>query len=154
MRRGIPITAVLLALAIPAATAFAQAPGVIVEPDSPAGQEYAIPFDQARRDAAGGGVAGGRGGAGAAPLFGAGVSRKGEGRSGRGAAGAGRGARGAGGSVTPQSDAARGDTPLARELATDGGGSAGATAAAIVAAILLTGGLLGWALRRRPTLAP
>jgi hypothetical protein len=64
-------------LAAPAATA--QEPGVHVEPNSPAGREYAIPFAQARNDAnpgnPGAGDSGPGGSADAAPAFGSGVRR-------------------------------------------------------------------------------
>lgn len=57
-----------LATVLPAA-ALAQGDDVFVDPDSPAGKEYAIPIDEARREASG------RDGApGSAPLFGEGVT--------------------------------------------------------------------------------
>jgi hypothetical protein len=73
MIRGVTLV-VLLAGGSLAPTAVAQEDGVFVDPDSPAGKEYAIPLDQARRDAAGGGAAGGGGGSGQS-LFGAGIER-------------------------------------------------------------------------------
>lgn len=66
-----------LTLALPAPLAVAQEEGVTVDPGSPAGKEYALPIDQARRDAADGGDRGGGGGVAAgrrpAPAFGEGV---------------------------------------------------------------------------------
>lgn len=44
-----------LTLALTASTAAAQEDGVTVDPNSPAGKEYVLPIDQARRDATGGG---------------------------------------------------------------------------------------------------
>jgi hypothetical protein len=90
----------LLSLGLPPGAA-AQDEGVFFDPGSPAGKEYAIPLEQARREAAGGGrpdgsatlgrgpAAGGGaiagGGAGrAAPLFGAGISQRGSSRRGAG----------------------------------------------------------------------
>ena len=90
-RRGTIHFVVVCALVAPSAAA-AQEP-VQVDPDSPAGVEYKLPLDQARRDAApdagGGGRGGGprsgggggpRSGGGSgdpAPLFGAGITRDG-----------------------------------------------------------------------------
>ena len=62
----IPVLFVALALPAPAR---AQEEGVFVDPDSPAGKEYAIPFEAARR-----GVAPERDGRTSPPLFGEGVS--------------------------------------------------------------------------------
>ena len=56
--------------------AFAQRDGVYVDPDSPAGKEYALPLDAARRNVTGGGGSAAPGGD-APPLFGAGVSQRG-----------------------------------------------------------------------------
>lgn len=47
------VAALVLALTVP--TAVAQEDGVFVDPDSPAGKEYVLPIDQARRDATGAG---------------------------------------------------------------------------------------------------
>jgi hypothetical protein len=53
VRMRIPALAVLAAGALAAApgAAAGQEPGVVVDPGSPAGKEYAIPVDRARRDA-------------------------------------------------------------------------------------------------------
>jgi len=69
---------VALTLALTASTAAAQEDGVTVDPNSPAGKEYVLPIDQARRDAADGGSGGGAGkrdstGARPTPAFGEGV---------------------------------------------------------------------------------
>jgi hypothetical protein len=65
----------LLAVASFAPAAAAQDKGVFVDPDSPAGKEYAIPLDQARRDAGAGGNTGRDSGTGGQPLFGVGIER-------------------------------------------------------------------------------
>jgi hypothetical protein len=48
---------------------------VFFDPDTPAGKEYAIPLEQARRDAGGGGQPGRGNEAGGQPLFGVGIER-------------------------------------------------------------------------------
>jgi len=72
--------AIMAVLTVPAVPAVAQEPGVTYDPSTPAGQEYAVPLDAARREAAstppqsrGEGTAGVRGGR-AAPLFGEGIT--------------------------------------------------------------------------------
>src|SRR3954469_3314415 len=75
MRRAlVPALAVVLGGATPTAAAAAE-PGVHVDPGSPAGKEYALPLDQAKRDAgAGTGQAGRPGGSsGRSALFGEGI---------------------------------------------------------------------------------
>jgi hypothetical protein len=59
-----------------AGVTFAQSKGVHVDPDSPAGKEYALPLDAARGNVAGGGDSAAPGGD-APPLFGAGISHRG-----------------------------------------------------------------------------
>jgi hypothetical protein len=44
--------AFLILLLAPPSAAMAQGPGVFVDPDSPAGKEYALPLEEARREAA------------------------------------------------------------------------------------------------------
>src|SRR3954469_21205866 len=85
--------AALLAIGPPAGASAEDEPGVHADPGSPAGKEYVIPLEGARREASGGGgsagsQSGGGGGGSAAspaPLFGAGIkaAKKGSG-SGRG----------------------------------------------------------------------
>jgi hypothetical protein len=65
-----------LALLWGAGLAFAQRDGVYVDPDSPAGKEYALPLDAARGNVSGGGGSAAPGGD-APPLFGAGISHRG-----------------------------------------------------------------------------
>jgi hypothetical protein len=144
MRR--PIATMLLALALLAPAASAD-PGVHVDPDTPAGKEYALPLDEARKEATGdsGGPAPPAGEEPeAAPLFGAGVDRaraKGQGR--------GNDREGGRGQDADQ------DEPDRRALAAgvgqplDGeGGSPALTGGLIALALLAAGGLLALALRR------
>src|SRR5215213_8681592 len=77
-----------------APTAGATPPGLHVDPDSPGGKEYAIPLDQARDDATGGGSQYGGGGSGS-HLFGVGVGGS------DGGSGAGSGSDGGSGSGDP-----------------------------------------------------
>jgi hypothetical protein len=72
-----------IAMVWPATAPAQDEPGVVVDPDSPAGKEYAIPLDEARRESGatipgGGGGSDDSSGGGAASgaLFGAGISPK------------------------------------------------------------------------------
>jgi hypothetical protein len=81
-RRRRLATCAVIALGVPAGEAAAQEPGVFVNPDSPAGQEYALPLTDARREHAGSGDRSGfrqspllgAEAARVAPLFGAGIT--------------------------------------------------------------------------------
>jgi outer membrane biosynthesis protein TonB len=76
--RGTTLTFLVAGLLLlPAVLASAQTPEVQVDPNSPAGAEYAIPLDKARRDAGGGGKGsqGKRGGE-SDQLFGAGIEKQ------------------------------------------------------------------------------
>jgi hypothetical protein len=151
-------------LALPTA-AQAQGPGVFVDPDSPAGTEYAIPLEEARRhgapDAAprpGGGDAG-------PPLFGEGITRApgasaarggsaGSADGSEGTGGGGRGGdRGAGkaadGEVLGAQEASRARRrgSMAVEAAAQGGSDALLTAG-IAGTVLAVGLLVGFGLRR------
>jgi hypothetical protein len=114
------LTAIFIALlALPPAAA-AQRGGASVDPDSPAGTEYAIPLEEARRQGAGGGEPGadGRAGGGArgAPLFGEGIEPAPSGQGSGGGSAGGDGESGsAGGRLAPNGDG----------LAPNGGGEAG-----------------------------
>jgi hypothetical protein len=107
-------------LALPAAAA-AQSAGVHVDPDSPAGTEYAIPLEEARRQGSGGGDpgAGGRAGGGPrpAPLFGEGIEP--------GPSASGPGGGSAGGGDGESGSAGDGLGPNGGGLAPNGGGEAG-----------------------------
>ena len=133
--------------------ATAQDDGVHVDPNSPAGKEYALPLDQARRDTSGTGGANSAGGTpGGAPLFGAGISK------GSGGSPAGEGDAPARGSATeggsPPGDAkdpvvgGADATHAARAVADEGGGlSADALTLLIGVGVLLVGGLIGVSVR-------
>jgi hypothetical protein len=145
------VALVALGLLVPGAgAASAQDSGVHVDPESPAGKEYALPLDSARRDASGGSNGTGASGQGA-PLFGAGVSKAtGSGGSERSGSGGGQGDGSAstdrGGSVSGGSgaDAAQ----VARTVADSGGGlSAGVITLLIAMGVLLLGILIGLSVR-------
>lgn len=133
------------------ASALAQEDGVFVDPDSPAGKEYAIPLDEARREATGGedGTPGS-----APPLFGEGVmpesaprEHDASDRRDRNRSSSGRNSSGDRTAATPtgpsRSEAAPG-------LPAAGGGSASATVVTggLALAVLAAGSLIGLALRR------
>lgn len=137
-----------LGLLIAAGDAAAQSEGVFVDPDTPAGKEYALPLDKARQDAAPNSGAQGSE-PGDTELFGAGISKrdggggKGDGQTG----GAAAGDRGGDGKQTggPQSDAAG---SVAKAAASSGSGiSSGWLTALIAAGVLLVGGIAGLSLR-------
>lgn len=173
-RRGTIHFAVACALVAPPA-ATAQEP-VQLDPDSPAGVEYQLPLDQARRDAApdaggggGGGGSGPDGGSGVipAPLFGAGITPEGPqdgdggGRGAEATAGdatrgggedsKGRGDRGAAGSGRGDAagpGAGQSTPSFSTAAAEDGGASTGLTLGGIALAVVVVGGALGLVLRR------
>jgi hypothetical protein len=144
MRRlAIAVLAPTLAATAPAVPALAQS-GVHVDPRSPAGKEYALPLDQARREA---GQSGHQGSAsGRSALFGEGIEPAAQGGGGTGKAkgsAPGTARRSSGKSESRSGAAARltatigatGDSPLL----VDGG---------IALAVLLAAGAFGLALRR------
>jgi hypothetical protein len=157
--RRIAIPILMFVLALPA-TAAAQRndDGVYVDPDSPTSKEYAVPAEEARRDASGGGSGGSSaggsdaesGGGARAPLFGEGVDD---------GSGKGGGADGAGGS--PGSDRAGAmdsanpssvDSDSAGNITSadeDEGLSTGLVIGGIALVVLLVGGGLAYALKRR-----
>ena len=169
MRRT--LTAFLIALlALPAAAA-AQPSGVIVDPESPAGTEYAIPLEEARRHGSGGGDPRAGGEARGQPLFGEGIEpAPGAGSSGAGSGGGADGeSRGATGGPAPNGGGDGGPsagrarersvseedkgTPdrsaaVAVEAAGAGGGSDTLLSAGIAAVVLAIGLLVGFGLRR------
>ncbi len=167
-RRGPINFAVACALLAPSAAAAQE--GVQVDPDSPAGVEYKLPLEQARRDAApgaaGGGVGprSGGGSGGPAPLFGTGITparaRDGDDGGARDTAVDGNrvggersddrtdlGLTGAGGRDTASPGGGESGSPFS-SAAEDGGGSTGLILAAIALGVLVIGGALGLALRR------
>lgn len=127
--------------------AAAQSDGVFVDPDTPAGKEYALPLDRARQEAAPN--TGGQGSQpGDAELFGAGISKK-DGGGGRGN-GAGSGERGSADEERGSSQG--GGTIDARSVAeaataSSSGISSGWLTALIAFGVLLVGGIAGLALR-------
>jgi len=162
--------AVTCSLLLPGA-AQAQDPARL-DPDSPAGVEYQLPLDQARRDAApdpgggGGGAGGGPPGGGSAeptPLFGAGITpdraqsggeaiadadvgeRPGDERSGDRAD---RTAAGAGGPGARGRGAGEPAKSFRTAAAADGGASTALILGGIALAVVVLGGALGLALRR------
>jgi hypothetical protein len=162
--------ALLAALAAPGGAAAAEYDAPHVDPDSPAGTEYQLPTDPARRQAGTGRSTGSSGAAaGAAPLFGAGVegpasapapapapSRAGTAPRPRARRGARRssGSRGRPAAVAgAEPGAARTaiDAIRAQAPAPDGGAGGVAAIGGGAAGVLLLGGLGGLAWRRRST---
>jgi hypothetical protein len=149
---GAPLVAAVTLLTFDAAMVSAQEDGVFIDPDSPAGTEYAIPLEQARRDAAGGGpTTRGRAGDGQ-PLFGAGIAprseAKGESAIGDASGGGARKARAAGVDKTPRPGANAGASTAAIAAAAGDGSSEGLLTAGIAAAVLALGLAAGLAFRR------
>jgi hypothetical protein len=141
----------VLGLLMTAGDAMAQSDGVFVDPDTPAGKEYALPLDKARQDAApNSGTQGSE--SGDTELFGAGISKR-DGGGGRGdgqGSGAATGDRGGDGkaSGSSQSDAAVDPRSVAKAAASSGSGiSSGWLTALIAAGVLLVGGIAGLSLR-------
>jgi hypothetical protein len=151
---------VLLGLTL-APFASAQERGVFVDPDSPAGKEYAIPLEQARGEAAGdssgregGGVANGSS---AQPLFGVGIERPDGGARGQdagaaetdrsGGANQRREGQDGGSGTSPGKVAPNARSTAAIEAAASGGSDALLTAG-IAGAVLGAGLLAGFGLRR------
>ena len=141
----------LVLLVVAAPPAAAQQDGVFVDPDSPAGKEYAVPLDQARDEASGEGG----GGSGKESLFGEGIepapSGSGNRPNSKGAGERGEGSRkGDGDSREEDATAGQadlGESPGAIEAAA-ANGSNGLLSAGIAAAVLLAGLLGGLGLRR------
>jgi hypothetical protein len=156
--RRIAIPILMLVLALPA-TAAAQRndDGVYVDPDSPTSKEYAVPAEEARRDASGGASGGssaggsdGGGGGAEAPLFGEGVDEE----SGKdGSAGSGGNAEsdkaGAMDSASPSSVDSENTGNITTADDDDGGLSTGVVTGGIALVVLLVGGGLAYALKRR-----
>jgi hypothetical protein len=153
------VSVVLATLAGPGVGGAAAAPsGVHFDPDSPAGQEYALPLERAREEASGNQGQSGSKGEGAA-LFGAGVSGGGP----RGSAPAGAEGRrgGPGGESSSGGGAGQGKPgpagsspgPASAEinLAEAGGGFPLVAGVAMVVAILLAAAAVGMMVRRLPS---
>jgi hypothetical protein len=134
--------------------AAAQSDGVVVDPDSPAGKEYALPLDKARQDVAptpGAGTDGSdeTNGSNETPLFGAGITKRDGGQGGQGD-GRDRGDGGAqgdgGGSGGNGGDVANGSV-TATAAASGSGLSSGWITALVAFGVLLVGGIVGLSLR-------
>ena len=132
--------------------ATAQHDRVFVDPDSPAGKEYELPFESARRDAAGGKGISGAGGGDAPPAFGAGISP----RSGtQFESGGGDSARspdepspqGGGGGSGPGGGAEASEAVAKAVAQSSGGLSAGWLTALIALGVLIVGGVIGLSVR-------
>lgn len=162
--RHLPLTAILVAVFAVLPTAAAGQAGQRPDPDSPAGVEYQLPLEQARKNAARGDDGGGkRAGGGdparraAGPLFGAGIVARKAGRD-RADAGSGDtqdGRNGSGGDSSPsgaREDTGAGNGEDAIRRSTVGGSDSDDSAtwrtAGIALAVLLAGGLFGFGLRR------
>jgi hypothetical protein len=119
--RGVAVVCVsILMLVLGGGTASAQGPGVVVDPESPSGKEYAIPLESARREAdpRGPESSAGARAAGASTLFGVGVGVSG-GRATGSSAADGRGTKRDAGSngAAPDSGAARRATTVPKSIA-------------------------------------
>lgn len=150
-RRGLVIagcTAAICALAVPS---MAGAQVIFVEPGSPAGQEYSVPLDTARHNAAGNPDYNAAPGVDPGPPFGVGVKPDTGGSAKSGATG---GEGGTEGGTDTGSKASAGSGPRLPELSssTDGGGLGGIDAQVLLlaaGAVLLALGA-GLGLRRLP----
>ena len=154
------VVAFLLGLLALPAVAQAQGRGVFVDPDSPAGKEYAIPLEEARRQAAPDAESRPGGDDAASPLFGAGITRApgasaagggsardgSAGSGGGGDRGAGNAADGEGLETLESAREGRADS-MAIEAAAQGGSDALLTAG-IAGTVLAVGLLVGFGLRR------
>ena len=157
-----PIARALLAIACvlaPAPAAVAQDPSPRVDRNTPAGTEYELPIEAARRQATGGGdaiaAAGGASGGpaasqGAPPLFGEGISTPP--RTPRTPRTAGRGAEPATRSAPPPNRRTRPpQSVLTQARAPEGAGGALLAVGGAALGALLMGALAGLAWRRRTT---
>jgi len=141
LRRGLLVAAVVASSAAVAAP-FASA-AVHVDPNGPAGQQYALPLDSARGQASGTPDAGTPGATAKAPLFGQGI--------GPGASSSGKHAKAApnrqGRGQSGGSSGTRAVDQAAAAVA-NGGGSATLWIAALIAAVVLSGAAAGLIARR------
>jgi hypothetical protein len=141
--------AALLAIGPPAGASAKDEPGVHTDPGSPAGKEYVIPLEGARREASGGtsGHHTGGGGSAQAPLFGAGIRAQPTGGGSRGRSGHGRKAGRKQGKTEKTRERITPST-LASAPASASTESPALATGAIALAILLAGAGLGLLLRR------
>jgi len=146
-----PLTLSLLCGLALIAPAHAQDPQV--DPGSPAGTEYQLPVDRAREEAGGGGPDGSGGSQDGgtsteAPLFGAGVEQEKKTSSGTRKSGSDSDPATTAG-VEPDPGTSTPETVRAQAPAPDSGGSGLVAIAGGAAGVLLLGGLVGLAWRRR-----
>ena len=169
--RYLRLPAVIAATCFLLLPAAAHGQGKRPDPNSPAGFEYQLPLEEARKKGGGGGgdepgpAGARRGGDRAAPLFGAGIAAAptggdsaadGDGGAGTGATGDGAATQSAGAGSTDDAGSRKsGDGSDAPKVAQaslpspdDGGGSPTLWIAGIALAVLLLGALLGLFLRR------
>ena len=146
---GAACALVTLGLLAGAGQAAAQSDGVHVDPDTPAGKEYALPLDKARQDVAPNSGAQGSDGGGDTELFGAGITKQdGGGKGGGGDGAAAGGSNGEGERGSSQSPALTDTASVAKAGAsTDSGISAGLLTALIALGVLVVGGAAGLSLR-------
>jgi len=163
---GRGVTAILVASLVLPAGAAAQSNRP--DPDSPAGVEYELPLDQTRKDLSDDGDGGGGGGTdgsstdapgasggsdagGAAPLFGAGISReasaegKGRGQSQPNGDGA---AAGQGDGSPADDNAGESGPAVAKASSSQDDGSTGLLLPGLALLVILAGGAMGLLLRR------
>lgn len=151
-RRLVCLTVAVLALTgVATGTAAAQDAGVQVDPESPAGKEYALPLDSARRDAAGAAAPYNAAEPGP-PLFGTGISARAaadDEADPNEAGDRGRGSKVRPGERPETAPATPGAIAAARSTddAAAGGLSASVATAAIALGVLLVGGLVGLSVR-------
>jgi hypothetical protein len=154
LRRTITALALGAAIATTAVPAAARAePGLTVDPQSPAGVEYAIPLDTARGHGGGGGHTGGGGagggsdGSGSPALFGSGITapKKPRQSSGERSGGTGAGARKGHGTARGSLGSNEARVPVSAAASYSPTGPL----VAVIVAILLVGGGLGVVLRIR-----
>jgi hypothetical protein len=159
----------LLAAGVPSGVARAE-PGLTVDPQSPAGVEYAIPLNSGRGHGGGKGHSGGGGsGGGSSALFGSGITPPSNTSSGTGPSGAGTGGSGGAGGGSGGSTGHRGSSSKPRSGSHSSGGatppgvapvsaaasySTSGPVAGIVGGILALGGGLGLFLRLRGRRTP
>jgi hypothetical protein len=149
----LPLRRLLLVATVLGVCAAVQTPmatgKVHVDPSGPAGQQYALPLDSARGEAAGDETAGTPGSSSKAPLFGQGIkpaSGKADAQSDRGGSGRTRTDRSRAGNTVPAGN------PSTRSE--DGNGSSNLWIAGLVAALLLVGVGGGLVARRRIATEP
>jgi hypothetical protein len=158
----IRLTLLIFALLAPAA--WAQDDGVFVDPDSPTGKEYAIPLEEARRqaDPSSGGGQKVQPGTRDSPLFGEGIEEEEEDDGSSAGGGSPSGGGGGGGGSSSQPEATATPAPEAREAierATNNPGAPGDGSPLLLilggaALVLVVGGAAGYAFRRNPASSP